>query len=187
MQKTTLESYNNQFAEHLSRIGNPQTNALIRARLIEEASTQLSKKELAYVLGKSPSYLSNHLRLLKLPEIIQDALLSNIISEGHARALSFLLDHQEILKAYESILKHNWSVRETEREVGQRRHDKREYGKVSTHIVDLAKKTSSALQVPVQVRRSRRGVVITITFEHTVAAMRKLMGLLGKLARTDSK
>jgi ParB family chromosome partitioning protein len=58
--------------------------------------------------------VTNTLRLLKLPEIVQNAILSGDISEGHARALLSLATSQAQTAVLQIILRNGLSVRQTE-------------------------------------------------------------------------
>src|SRR3989339_226981 len=82
-------------------------NALDRSkgfeRLIEEFG--LANADIAQRVGKSTSYVSNTLRLLKLPDALKDGLLSGLITEGHARALSAIDDQELMIRAYKIVLK----------------------------------------------------------------------------------
>jgi ParB family chromosome partitioning protein len=91
---------------------NPLDRAQAFLRLIEEF--HLSNQEIARRIGKSPSYISNTLRLLSLPDAIKDGLLSGLIAEGHARALSSIEDAQMMVEGYKMILRENGSVRRAE-------------------------------------------------------------------------
>lgn len=74
----------------------------------------LSHEEIAKRVGKSRVAVSNTLRLLKLPESAKKALMQNLITEGHARALLALNTIQAQLAVLEIIIKNNYSVRQTE-------------------------------------------------------------------------
>lgn len=74
----------------------------------------LSHEEISKRVGKSRVAISNTLRLLKLPETVKKALAENLISEGHARALLSLTTIQAQLAVLEIVIKHNYSVRQTE-------------------------------------------------------------------------
>ncbi|MBU1085598.1 MAG: ParB/RepB/Spo0J family partition protein [Candidatus Beckwithbacteria bacterium] len=91
-------------------------NAIDRAkafeRLIEEFD--LSNAEIAKRVSKSPSYISNTLKLLSLPDALKDGLLSGLITEGHARALASIEDKTAMIEAYKIILKESGSVRRAE-------------------------------------------------------------------------
>lgn len=91
---------------------NPIDRAKAFERLIEEFD--LSNAEIAKRVSKSPSYISNSLRLLSLPDALKDGLISGLISEGHARALSSIEDKNAMIDAYKLILKESGSVRRAE-------------------------------------------------------------------------
>lgn len=91
---------------------NPIDRGKAFERLIEEFD--LSNAEISKRIGKSPSYVSNSLRLLNLPDALKDGLISGLISEGHARALSAIEDKQAMIDAYKQVLRESASVRRTE-------------------------------------------------------------------------
>lgn len=91
---------------------NPIERAQSFARLNREFG--LAINELAKRIGKSSSYISNSMRLLDLPDAISDGLLSQQITEGHARSLVGLKDQSLMIECYKQILKENASVRRTE-------------------------------------------------------------------------
>ena len=91
---------------------NPVDRAKSFDRLMNEFN--LSNQEVASRIGKSPAYVSNSLRLLQLPDALKDGLISGVISEGHARALSAIPDTQTMIEAYKIILRENGSVRRAE-------------------------------------------------------------------------
>jgi ParB family chromosome partitioning protein len=74
----------------------------------------LSHEEIAHHIGKSRVAITNTLRLLKLPKDVQQALVDNKISEGHARALLTLPSPQAQSSALKTILNRNLNVRQTE-------------------------------------------------------------------------
>ena len=61
-------------------------------------STSLTQEALAQRLGKGQSTVANKLRLLKLPQEVQDALLNKAITERHARSLIPLKRSRETSK-----------------------------------------------------------------------------------------
>jgi len=73
-----------------------------------------TQEELAQRVGKERSSIANALRLLRLPEPIQDDLRGGRLTMGHARALLALTTPAEQLKLRDEILAHDWSVRATE-------------------------------------------------------------------------
>lgn len=75
---------------------------------------RLTQDELAKRLGKSRSHITNMLGLLRLPLSVQNEVLHNKISMGHARVLSKLQDPTQIMELSDKIIKENLSVRELE-------------------------------------------------------------------------
>ena len=74
-------------------------------------------------------YVINVLKLLNLPDAIKDGLLSGLITEGHARALSSILDTRLMIEAYKIVLKENASVRRAE-DIARRMRQKIEEGQI---------------------------------------------------------
>lgn len=83
----------------------------------------LSHEEIANYVGKSRTSVTNHLRLLKLPEAVQEALRSKRISMGHARTLLGLDEPKEQIQLMQITELKGLSVRELERLVKQRQDE----------------------------------------------------------------
>lgn len=86
--------------------------ALSFQRMIEECS--LKQEELSERVSKNRSTVTNYLRLLKLPPVIQAAIRDNQISMGHARALISVPEIDKQLYIFREIVKKGLSVRKTE-------------------------------------------------------------------------
>ncbi|HQI13446.1 MAG TPA: ParB/RepB/Spo0J family partition protein [Candidatus Woesebacteria bacterium] len=106
---------------------NPIERAKAFLRLKEEFA--LDNHQIAKKVSKSVPYVINVLKLLQLPDAIKDGLLSGLITEGHARALSGILDTRLMIEAYKIVLKENASVRRTE-EISRRMRQKIEEGQI---------------------------------------------------------
>ena len=91
-------------------------NALDRAKGFERLMSEfgLTTSEIAVRIGKSVAYVSNSIRLLVLPDALKDGLLSGLITEGHARALSAIDDQNLMVEAYKIVLRESGSVRRAE-------------------------------------------------------------------------
>lgn len=74
----------------------------------------LTQEALAQRLGKSQSTVANRIRLLTLPEEIQQALIEKKITERHARALMKLKKEELQLKFFHEIIEKQLTVRETD-------------------------------------------------------------------------
>jgi ParB family chromosome partitioning protein len=81
-------------------------------RLIDEC--KLTQEELSDRVGKKRSTVSNYLRLLKLPAILQKAIREHEISMGHARAIINVNDTETQIMLYKQIVKYEFSVRKIE-------------------------------------------------------------------------
>jgi ParB family chromosome partitioning protein len=81
-------------------------------RLIDEC--KLTQEELSDRVGKKRSTVSNYLRLLKLPAILQKAIREHEISMGHARAIINVSDTETQIMLYKQIVKYEFSVRKIE-------------------------------------------------------------------------
>ena len=74
----------------------------------------LTQEKLSIRVGKQRSTVSNYLRLLNLNPIIQAGIRDKMISMGHARTLVNIVDDENQLNLYKTILTENLSVRQTE-------------------------------------------------------------------------
>lgn len=74
----------------------------------------LTHEELARILGKSQSYVTNMLGLLRLPEEIKDYVINGKLSMTHARILSKMSDRDVIIKLAHRIIDEGLSVRDLE-------------------------------------------------------------------------
>ncbi|MFZ3590509.1 nucleoid occlusion protein [Bacillus sp. DJP31] len=91
--------------------------AFAYAKLLELHN--LTQEALAQRLGKGQSTVANKLRLLKLPEEVQNALLSKQITERHARALIPLKDSEKQIKLLNEIISQELNVKQTENRVNR--------------------------------------------------------------------
>ncbi len=81
-------------------------------RLMEEC--HLTQEEIAEKMGKNRTTIANSIRLLKLPEEVQQSIIKDEISAGHARAIINLPSAKLQLLALRKILKDGLSVRKVE-------------------------------------------------------------------------
>ncbi len=102
--------------EHL----NPIDLANGYQRLIDEVS--LTQEEVAEKIGKDRATVANMLRLLKLPDKIQESLKRGEIREGHARALLGMPELSDQLELWKKVVKNGYSVRKVEEEVKKARN-----------------------------------------------------------------
>ncbi|MGE7112040.1 nucleoid occlusion protein [Lysinibacillus sp. NPDC047702] len=78
---------------------------------------ELTQEALAQRLGKGQSTVANKLRLLKLPDEVQQAILKRKISERHARALIAIKDQPLQLEILQQTMENDWNVRQLEEHI----------------------------------------------------------------------
>lgn len=157
-------------------------------RLMQEFT--LPQAEVARLVGKDRSTVSNSLRLLKLPEAVQGMLERRELTEGHARALLALADAKEIVRLAGEAAEAGWSVRETEARVrgetlqagprGRLRRPKPPARAAAAEIrrVEDALRQRLGTDVRVTARRKGRGTV-TVTYYSNDDLARLLELMLG--------
>ncbi len=119
-----VKEYNDAQTASISLIENLQREGLTA---IEEAIAyqklieiyNLTQESLAQRLGKNQSTIANKIRLLNLPQSIQDELLKRKITERHARALLAIHDQNTQEKLLNEIVEKDLNVKQTENRVKQ--------------------------------------------------------------------
>jgi ParB family chromosome partitioning protein len=119
-----------------------------------------TQEDLSRKIGKDRSTIANSLRLLRLPDPIQDDLRSGRLTMGHARALLALALPSEQLKLRDEILEHSWSVRTTEEGVSRRQvvRSPRRRRSVELDALEVALQRSLMTRVKI-VGNDRRGKI----------------------------
>jgi ParB family chromosome partitioning protein len=146
----------------------PLDEARAFRRLVAEFG--LTQEEVAARVGRSRSAIANTMRLLELPAAVQEALAAGTISEGHARALAGMADHDQQLALLKVVVARHLSVRQTEDLV---RRAKAQAGKParasandqqSPELERITAGLRTALATKVSVSRGRKGGRITIEY-----------------------
>ncbi|WP_411374841.1 ParB/RepB/Spo0J family partition protein [Arthrobacter sp. MPF02] len=99
---------------HRSQL-NPLEEAAAYQQLLEDFGT--THEQLADRIGRSRPQVSNTLRLLKLPPLVQRRVAAGVLSAGHARALLSLPDPAAMERLAQKIVAEGMSVRSTEEAV----------------------------------------------------------------------
>jgi ParB family chromosome partitioning protein len=142
----------------------------------------LSQEVIAERVGKSRVAVTNTMRLLKLPQQVQNKIASGEISEGHARAILGLTTPQAQLAAMKSILTNGLTVRQTEELVRKMNGEKNKEPKSkprSPEIVEVENLIRDALGTKVTLNHGKNGGSIILHYyssEELDALISKLTG-----------
>jgi ParB family chromosome partitioning protein len=121
----------------------------------------LSHEEIGERVGKSRSSVTNILRLLDLPDVVQQAVRKNQISMGHARALLALDTIKAQSAALQTILTQELNVRQAEELVnklkGKKQPKPRKKAPKSPELKSLEEELQASLGTKVRLTRSRGG------------------------------
>ncbi len=157
--------------------------ALSFQRMIEECN--LKQEELGERVSKNRSTVTNYLRLLKLPPVIQAAIRDGQLSMGHARSLINVPEIDKQLYIFREIVKKGLSVRKTEelvreiqeRKTGLGKRDKAsplsfQYQKVED---DLASKFATRVKLKVSGKKGNGAIEIPF---HSEEDLNRILELL---------
>lgn len=142
-------------------------NAIDRAKALAQLSETfgLSHAEIGAKVGKSREYVSNSIRLLALPEQIQQAVVGKEITEGHARALLMLTDRPEERDTlFKEIMLKKTTVRVVEQMARRiatdkiRKHDK------TPEMMELERSLTETLGTRVLIENRQNGGRVMIEF-----------------------
>lgn len=151
-------------------------------QLIEEC--RLTHEELSEKVGKNRSTITNYLRLLSLPEEVQQAIGNGRISMAHARVLAGLDDAERQLEILHAIVERNLSVHQTEQMAKSAKPEPkvqvRRRGDLPETYSAAQKRLKDRLQSTVEIKRSQRGKgTLTIAF-NSDSDFERIMNLLEK-------
>lgn len=136
--------------------------ALAYKKLIDEFD--LNQEELAKRVGKARSSVSNVLRLLNLPQEIQQALIEGKINEGHAKIIAGLDSEIKQLSLYKKIVHNNLSVGPSIKEARIMGGTKAARIKVNYVDKDREEKLREFFGAKTEIRRKGKGGQIMIDF-----------------------
>ncbi len=152
--------------ENLQRADlNPLEMAEAYRQLAEEFG--LTHEQISERVGKSRVSITNSLRLLNLPPQIRKALVENLISEGHARAILGLRTEQAQLAILNTILQNNLNVRQTEdlvKKMSGERPPHKSTPKQTPEVSELENRLRTFLGTKVNLNDSKNGGKLVIYF-----------------------
>lgn len=159
---------------------NPIERALAFKNLIEQFN--LKHHEVGARVGKSREFISNTVRILGLPQEMQDALAQGRMSEGHTRPLLMLTDNPEEQKnLFFTIINKGLKVREAELEARGIAHERarKKVLVLNPEMRSMASQLSDVLGTRVSIEKDGDKGKISIDFfseEEFRALMEKVMG-----------
>ncbi len=133
---------------------NPIEQAQAYRRLIDEF--EMAHDELAKVLGKDRSSITNTLRLLKLPQPVQDRISQGKLSMGHAMAILSLGSQAAQIGLCERVIAKGLSVRATEELVRKKASPKKEIIRIDPETVAMEEELQRLLGTKVKIRPGRK-------------------------------
>jgi len=141
---------------------NPIEEALAYQELVHRFD--LTQEALSKRIGKNRSTIANFLRLLKLPDVIQQDLIDSRLTTGHARVLVSIDSPAAQREMRDLIVKKSLSVRQTEALMKKPSHLKKSKGlreEIDTYLESLAKDLQHSLATKVAIKRKgKRGKII---------------------------
>tara|TARA_B100000963_G_scaffold234161_1_gene204574 strand:+ start:386 stop:1222 length:837 start_codon:yes stop_codon:yes gene_type:complete len=139
--------------------------------IIEEANAykglinlkKITNENLAKIIGKSSSHVSNSLRLLELDQEIQNMVIQGELSMGHARALIGVPNAYDRAK---EIVEKNLSVRQVEKLTSEFKKTKKTNQK-DPNILDLEKELSSKIGLKTSIQFNENGSSGSLTLYYS--------------------
>ncbi|KAA3611256.1 MAG: ParB/RepB/Spo0J family partition protein [Calditrichaeota bacterium] len=147
---------------------NPIEQAQAYQRLIDEC--KLTQDEVAQKIGKERSTITNIIRLLKLPSLIQDSVRKSEISMGHARSLLAITNEKNQKSVWKQIVKDGLSVRKVEslvkeaNEKSKTKPKKKEAPRRSIFLQKVEDNLRDSLGTKVNIRPKKEGGTIEVDF-----------------------
>jgi ParB family chromosome partitioning protein len=166
---------------HRSQL-NPLEEAAAYQQLLDDFGC--SHDELATRIGRSRPQISNTLRLLKLPPLVQRRVAASVLSAGHARALLGMADGGAMERMAQRIVAEGLSVRNVEELValgeGNDAPKPRRPRAGSRHpqLDDFTSGLSDHLETRVAIALGQRKGKITVEFA-SMEDLRRILGLMG--------
>ena len=125
----------------------------------------LTHLEVGKRVGKSREYVSNTLRILLLPQAMQDAVRSGEISEGHTRPLLMLMDRpQEQKTFFQELLVRKISVRDAEQLARRIATEKTRKNDLTPELLLFERELTEKLGTRVRIEKKQEGGKVLIDF-----------------------
>ena len=160
---------------------NPVEEAEAYRTLAESFS--LSQEDIAKRVGKGRTTVTNFLRLLRLPQEVQDLMREGRLTAGQARPLLALPDKAAQVALAERAVKENLTARELETLVQEPKPSPvaaKKPEEIDIHTREAMEKLTQSLQTKVAIRRTKRGGTVQIHFHSEDELIRLYERLMGE-------
>lgn len=159
---------------------NPLEEASAYQQLLQDFGT--TQEELAKRIGRSRPQISNTIRLLKLPELVQTKVAAGVLSAGHARAVLALDGDIEAMEQLaDKIVNEGLSVRAAEEAASRapkRKLPKARAGGVQAQLDEIGERLGDRFNTTVRVKLGAKKGQVTIDFA-TIADLKRILDELG--------
>ena len=164
----------------IENIQRKDLNAIEEAQGLNELINQhnYTQESAGKIVGKSRVYITNSLRLLKLPEKILSLIKDNKLSAGHAR---LLIGREDAVEIAQIIIKDSLSVRELEKILKNFNQKKPLPNKIDPNIVSISKRLSDHLGLNVKIDFKEENQKSKIIIH--CSSLEQLNGLIEKLEK----
>lgn len=171
----------------IENIQRSNLNSIEEARAYRDllTRTNITQEELAQRMSKSRSAITNTLRLLDLPDEVQQMLFDGLLTAGHARAILTVPTEEARIKLAEKVVSEKLSVRQTENlaplfSVGHA--EKPQKQSLPASFKRVARQLHEDLETGVKIKSSRGKYKIEIEFadEADLARILDMMGSKGE-------
>ena len=164
----------------IENIQRKDLNAIEEAQGLNELINQhnYTQESAGKIVGKSRVYVTNSLRLLKLPEKILSLIKDNKLSAGHAR---LLIGREDAVEIAQIIIKDSLSVRDLEKILKNFNQKKPIPNKIDPNIVSISKRLSDNLGLNVKIDFKEENQKSKIIIH--CSSLDQLNGLIEKLEK----
>ena len=161
---------------------NPIEQATAFQRLIEECN--LTQDEVAQKIGKDRTTITNILRLLRLPNEIQDSIKAGQLSVGHARSLVSIESAEVQKQLWQKVLKNGFSVRKLEKMIKELNEIEKskpiQTEKKSAVVSKIEENLRDIFGTKVKIRSKKEGGSIEIEF-YSPEDLNRLLEIFDKI------
>ena len=168
----------------LENLHRSQLNPLEEASAYQQlmADFGITQEQLAERIGRSRPQISNTIRLLRLPPLVQKRVAAGVLSAGHARAILSVSDPEAMQRLADKSVNEDLSVRAAEALAGEAPTAKKPKPGAGTrrgHLDEIAERLGDRLDTRVKIQLSAKKGLISIEFA-TIGDLTRILTELGE-------